>query len=175
MLFRSDWPEKTKLMQKNWIGKSQGGEIEFDLVGGGSFKVFTTRADTLFGCSYVVLAPEHPLVDKITTKKYKDSVEQYKKDASKQSEIDRTSTVKEKTGCFTGAFAINPINGKEVPVWVADYVLATYGTGAVMAVPAHDSRDFEFAKKFGLEINRVVKGGENDGPRKYVKIGRAHV
>lgn len=159
-----DWPEKTKIMQRNWIGKSYGGEIEFELISGGSFKVFTTRADTLFGCSYVVLAPEHELVDKITTSEMKEAVEAYKKQAAAQSEIDRTSTVKEKTGCFTGAYAVNPINGRKVPVWVADYVLATYGTGAVMAVPAHDERDFEFAKKFGLPIERVVKSadGSND-------------
>ncbi len=159
-----DWPEKTKIMQRNWIGKSYGGEIEFELISGGSFKVFTTRADTLFGCSYVVLAPEHELVDKITTSEMKEAVEAYKKQAAAQSEIDRTSTVKEKTGCFTGAYAVNPINGRKVPVWVADYVLASYGTGAVMAVPAHDERDFEFAKKFGLPIERVVKSadGSND-------------
>ena len=155
-----DWPEKTKIMQRNWIGKSRGGEVEFDLVGGGSFKVFTTRADTLFGCSYVVLAPEHPLVDKITTADRKAAVEEYKQQAARQSEIDRTSTVKEKTGVFTGAYAVNPINGRKVPVWVADYVLATYGTGAVMAVPAHDDRDFEFATKYGLPVERVVKSAD---------------
>ena len=159
-LDKIDWPEKTKLMQRNWIGKSAGGEIEFELAKGGSFKVFTTRADTLFGCSYVVLAPEHPLVNEITTPEQKDAVEEYKKQAAMQSEIDRTSTVKEKTGVFTGAYAINPINGREVPVWVADYVLATYGTGAVMAVPAHDTRDFEFATKFNLPIERVVKSAD---------------
>lgn len=159
-----DWPEKTKTMQRNWIGKSQGGEVEFDLVSGGSFKVFTTRADTLFGCSYVVLAPEHPLVDKITTDEQKAAVDEYKVRAAQQSDIDRTSTVKEKTGVFTGAYAINPINGRKVPVWVADYVLATYGTGAVMAVPSHDTRDFDFATKYGLPIERVVKSedGSND-------------
>lgn len=163
-LDKIDWPEKTKIMQRNWIGKSQGGEVEFDLVGGGSFKVFTTRADTLFGCSYVVLAPEHPLVDKITTNKQRAAIEEYKVRAAQQSDIDRTSTVKEKTGVFTGAYAINPINGRKVPVWVADYVLATYGTGAVMAVPSHDTRDFEFAQKYGLPIERVVASadGSND-------------
>lgn len=159
-LDKIDWPEKTKLMQRNWIGKSSGGEVEFDLVGGGSFKVFTTRADTLFGCSYVVLAPEHPLVDKITTADRKADVEEYKKQAAQQSEIDRTSTVKEKTGVFTGAYAINPINGRKVPVWVADYVLATYGTGAVMAVPSHDTRDYDFATKYGLPIERVVRSAD---------------
>lgn len=155
-----DWPEKTKIMQRNWIGKSYGGKVTFDLEGGGSFDVFTTRADTLFGCTYVVLAPEHPLVDKITVPELRDSVHAYKLAAAHQSEIDRTSTVKEKTGAPTGAYAINPINGRRVPVWVADYVLATYGTGAVMAVPAHDTRDYEFAKKYGLPIERVVNGAD---------------
>lgn len=171
-LDKIDWPEKTKLMQRNWIGKSYGGRVTFDLERGGSFDVFTTRADTLFGCSYVVLAPEHPLVDKITTADRRAEVEEYKLQAARSSEIDRTSTVKEKTGAFTGAYAINPINGKRVPVWVADYVLATYGTGAVMAVPAHDTRDFEFAQKFGLPIDRVVKsadGSDDDLP--YTEYG----
>ena len=155
-----DWPEKTKLMQRNWIGKSYGGTVTFDLEKGGSFDVFTTRADTLFGCSYVVLAPEHPLVREITTPECRDAVEQYRLDAARQSEIDRTSTVKEKTGVFTGAYAINPVNGRKVPVWIADYVLATYGTGAVMAVPAHDTRDYDFAVKYGLPIERVVKSAD---------------
>ena len=155
-----DWPEKTKTMQRNWIGKSTGGEVEFDMCGGGTFRVFTTRADTLYGCTYVVMAPEHALVDKITTKECKSAVAEYKKYAAAQSEIDRTSTVKEKTGCFTGAYCINPINGRKVPIWVADYVIATYGTGVVMAVPAHDTRDFEFATKFNLPIERVVKSAD---------------
>lgn len=155
-----DWPEKTKLMQRNWIGKSYGGTVTFDLEKGGSFDVFTTRADTLFGCSYVVLAPEHPLVREITTPECREAVEQYRLDAARQSEIDRTSTVKEKTGVFTGAYAINPVNGRKVPVWIADYVLATYGTGAVMAVPAHDTRDYDFAVKYCLPIERVVKSAD---------------
>ena len=155
-----DWPEKTKLMQRNWIGRSEGGEVEFELEKGGSFKVFTTRADTLFGCSYVVLAPEHSLVDEITTPEQKAAVAEYRERAAAQSEIDRTSTVKEKTGVFTGAYAINPINGRKVPVWVADYVLVTYGTGAVMAVPAHDERDYEFAVKYNLPIERVVESAD---------------
>ena len=159
-LDKIDWPEKTKAMQRNWIGKSQGGEVEFSLEQGGSFRVFTTRADTLFGCSYVVLAPEHPLVAEITSPERKTEVEEYKEQAAKQSEIDRTSTVKEKTGVFTGAYAVNPINGAKVPVWVADYVLATYGTGAVMAVPAHDTRDYDFAVKYGLPIKRVVRSAD---------------
>lgn len=162
-----DWPEKTKAMQKNWIGKSTGGEIVFDLAdGSGSFSVFTTRADTLFGCTYVILAPEHPLVDKITTPEHKAEVEAYKEQVAKTNEIERLSTAKEKTGVFTGSYAINPINGEKVAVWIGDYVLATYGTGAVMAVPSHDERDYIFAQKHGLEIKRVIKGenGNDDLP-----------
>jgi leucyl-tRNA synthetase len=159
-----DWPEKTKMMQKNWIGKSVGGEIAFDIIGGGGFTVFTTRADTLYGCTYAVLAPEHPLTLKITTDAQRQAVEEYVSHAAKASEIDRLSTTREKTGVFTGAYAVNPINGRQIPIYIADYVLATYGTGAVMAVPAHDERDFEFAQKYDLPIERVVqtKGDEND-------------
>lgn len=159
-----DWPEKTKTMQKNWIGKSLGGEVEFTLENGESFRVFTTRADTLFGVSYVVLAPEHPLVNKITTEEQKAAVEAYKAEAAKASEIERLSTAKEKTGVFTGAYCVNPINGERVPVWIGDYVLASYGTGAVMGVPSHDARDYVFAQKYGLKITRVVAGsnGEDD-------------
>ncbi len=156
-LDKLDWPEKTKLMQKHWIGKSTGGEIEFEMEKGGSFRVFTTRADTLFGVSYVVLAPEHPLVDQITTPEQKEAVEAYKKQAQTASEIERQSTTREKSGVFTGAYAINPINGKKVPIWIADYVLYSYGTGAVMGVPSHDERDFAFANKYGLEITRVIR------------------
>lgn len=153
-----DWPEKTKNLQKNWIGKSVGATVTFEIKGTSkTFDVFTTRVDTLYGCTYCVLAPENPLVDEITTEEYKDKVKNYKLEASKMSEIDRTSTVKEKTGVWTGAYAINPINGKEVPIWISDYVLATYGTGAVMAVPAHDERDFEFASKFSLDIIPVIE------------------
>ena len=155
-----DWPEKTKAMQRNWIGKSQGGEIVFDLAdGSGSFKVFTTRADTLFGCTYVVLAPEHELVEKITTKKQKSKVAKYCEEVAKTNEIERLSTAKEKTGVFTGAYSINPINCEKVEVWIGDYVLASYGTGAVMGVPSHDARDYKFAQKHGLEIKRVIKAG----------------
>ncbi len=153
-----DWPEKTKLMQKNWIGKSSGGEIEFTAESGDTFKVFTTRADTLFGVSYVVLAPEHPLVAKLTSKEQKQAVEKYVYETSKANEIDRLSTAREKTGVYIGHNAINPINGKSVPIYVADYVLYSYGTGAVMGVPSHDERDFAFATKYGLPINRVIKG-----------------
>ena len=157
-----DWPEKTKAMQRNWIGKSQGGEIVFDLAdGSGSFKVFTTRADTLFGCTYVVLAPEHELVSKITTKKQQAKVAKYCEEVAKTNEIERLSTAKEKTGVFTGAYAINPINGQKVEVWIGDYVLASYGTGAVMGVPSHDARDYKFAKKHGLNIVRVIKAAED--------------
>ena len=163
-LEKLDWPEKTKMMQKNWIGKSVGSEITFELEKGGSFTVFTTRADTLYGCTYAVLAPEHPLTKEITTDKQLQAVEDYIAYAGKASEIDRLSTTREKTGVFTGAYAVNPINGRRIPVYVADYVLASYGTGAVMAVPAHDDRDFEFAQKYDLPIERVVtaKDDEND-------------
>jgi len=156
-----DWPEKTKKIQQNWIGRSEGAEIEFEGADGSfSFKVFTTRADTLYGVTYVVLAPENELVDRITTPEYRDAVEQYREQAKKQTEIERMSTVREKTGVFTGAYAINPVNGDKVPIWIADYVLAGYGTGCVMAVPAHDERDYEFATKYNLPIKRVIKGGE---------------
>jgi len=158
-----DWPEKTKSMQRNWIGKSQGGEITFDLAdGSGSFSVFTTRADTLYGCTYVVLAPEHPLVKQITTSKQKSAVEQYCNEVAKTDEIERLSTAKDKTGVFTGAYAINPINGQRVEVWIGDYVLASYGTGAVMGVPSHDARDYKFALKHGLEIKRVIKAAADN-------------
>ena len=160
-----DWPEKTVAMQKHWIGKSTGAEVTFKVKDSDlKFDVFTTRVDTLNGVTYVVLAPENPLVDKLTTAEYKDSVENYKEEAKKQSDIERQSISREKTGVFTGSYAVNPINNKEVPIWVGDYVLATYGTGAVMAVPAHDERDFAFATKFNLPIERVItsKKGEND-------------
>ena len=153
-----DWPDKTKNLQRNWIGKSEGSIVTFGIDGKKkTFDVFTTRADTLYGCTYCVLAPENPLVDEITTKEHKEEVEAYKLEAAKISEIDRTSTVKEKTGVFTGAYAINPINDKKVPIWISDYVLATYGTGCVMAVPAHDDRDYEFATKFGLDIIPIIQ------------------
>lgn len=160
-----DWPEKTKAMQRNWIGKSIGGEILFKCENGeDEFKVFTTRADTVFGVSYVVLAPEHPLVKKLTTKKQEAEVLKYVEETSKTKEIERLSTEREKTGVFTGAYCINPVNGKKVPIWIADYVLLSYGTGCVMGVPAHDERDFAFATKYSLPITRVVKSvnGEDD-------------
>lgn len=156
-----DWPEKTKKIQINWIGRSEGAEIEFKVSGSDqSFKVFTTRADTLYGVTYVVLAPEHDLVDVITTPECRAKVEEYREYAKKQTEIERMSTVKEKTGVFTGAYAVHPITGEKVPIWIADYVLASYGTGCVMAVPAHDERDYEFATKYNLPIKRVIKGAE---------------
>ncbi|MBO5925328.1 MAG: leucine--tRNA ligase [Clostridia bacterium] len=169
-----DWPEKTKLMQKNWIGKSTGAEVEFTLDNGKTFRVFTTRADTLYGVSYVVLAPEHPLVDEITTPDRQADIDAYRDMVSKVNEIERLSSTREKTGAFTGAYAINPINGKKVQVWVADYVLYSYGTGAVMGVPSHDERDFAFANKYGMDITRVVKGGEGvDDTLPFVEEGYA--
>lgn len=155
-----DWPEKTIKMQKNWIGKSEGAEIEFKVDGKDmSFKVFTTRADTLLGVTYVVLAPENPLVEQIATEDKKAEIIKYREDTMKETEIDRLSTAKEKTGVFTGAYAIHPITGEKVQIWTGDYVLGSYGTGCVMAVPGHDERDFEFAKKYNLEIKRVIKAG----------------
>jgi leucyl-tRNA synthetase len=156
-----DWPEKTKKIQTNWIGRSEGAEIEFNVINKDiSFRVFTTRADTLYGVTYVVLAPENPLVDEITTADQKPKVEEYREEVKKITEIDRLSTTREKTGVFTGAYAIHPLTGEKVQIWVADYVLAGYGTGCVMAVPAHDERDYEFAAKYGLGIVRVIKGGD---------------
>ena len=153
-----DWPTETILKQKNWIGKSEGAEVTFKILDNDNdeINVFTTRPDTLFGVTYVVLAPEHPLVDKITTAENKSVVNEYREKVKTLTEIERTSTVKEKTGVPTGAFAINPMNGEKVPVWIADYALITYGTGCVMAVPAHDERDFEFATKFNLPIRKVI-------------------
>lgn len=156
-----DWPEKTKKIQTNWIGRSEGAEIEFKVENKDiSFKVFTTRADTLMGVTYVVLAPENELVAKLTTAENENAVAEYQIATKKQTEIDRLSTSKEKTGVFTGSYAIHPINGERVEIWIADYVLGSYGTGCVMAVPAHDERDFEFAEKYELPINRVIKGRE---------------
>ncbi len=156
-----DWPESTKEMQRNWIGKSVGAHVDFKVKGTNEkFTVFTTRCDTLFGATYCVLAPEHRLVDLITTADKKAEVEAYKKACASKSELERTELNKEKTGVHIGAYAINPVNGKEIPIWISDYVLSTYGTGAIMAVPAHDTRDYEFAKKFGIEIIQVLEGGD---------------
>ncbi|PIP77919.1 MAG: leucine--tRNA ligase [Ignavibacteria bacterium CG22_combo_CG10-13_8_21_14_all_37_15] len=152
-----NWPEKTKLMQRNWIGKSVGAEIHFKVENSDEIiSVFTTRPDTLFGVTYVVLAPEHPLVDKLVTDENKKAVDGYRDQTRRLTEIERTSTVKEKTGVPIGAYAINPVNGERIPIWIADYALLTYGTGCVMAVPAHDERDFEFATKFDLPIRKVI-------------------
>ena len=152
-----DWTEMVKVMQKNWIGRSQGAEVDFKIDGhDGKLTVFTTRPDTLFGATFVVLAPEHELVKSLTTNKTKESVENYVAEAARKSEIERMNETREKTGVFTGSYAINPVNEAKIPIWVADYVLSGYGTGAIMAVPAHDERDFEFAKKFDIEIKEVV-------------------
>ena len=154
-----DWPESTKEMQRNWIGKSTGAKVTFKVDGTDKhFEVFTTRPDTLFGATYCVLSPEHSLVDEITTQVQKEEINNYKKISASKSELERTSLSKEKTGAFTGSYAINPVNNKKIPIWISDYVLSTYGTGAIMAVPAHDDRDYEFAKKYGLEIIQVLEG-----------------
>lgn len=156
-----DWPSSTIQMQRNWIGKSQGAEVDFKIENTDKkFSVFTTRVDTLYGCTYVVLAPEHPLVKEITTEDQKKSVENYINECQRKSDLERTSLNKEKTGVFTGSYAINPVNGKKVPVYIGDYVLGSYGSGAVMAVPAHDERDYAFALKHNLPIIEVVKGGD---------------
>lgn len=156
-----DWPESIKEMQRNWIGRSVGANVTFKVAGTNKeFTVFTTRPDTLFGATYTVLAPELDLVKEITTPEQMQAVEDYIAQAAKKSDLNRTDLAKEKTGVFTGAYAINPVNGKEIPIWIADYVLASYGTGAIMAVPAHDERDFEFAKTFDLEIIPVLAGGD---------------
>ena len=157
-----DWPESTKEIQRNWIGKSEGAELDFKVDGFDNldFKVFTTRPDTLFGATYCVLSPEHELVKKITTPEQLADVENYIKLAASKSDLERTELSKEKTGVFTGSYAINPVNNKKIPIWISDYVLVSYGTGAIMAVPAHDQRDYEFATKFGLEIIPVLEGGD---------------
>jgi leucyl-tRNA synthetase len=156
-----DWPESTKEMQRNWIGKSVGAHVTFKIDGhDDTFTVFTTRCDTLFGATYCVFAPEHELVEKITTPEQREAVKAYQKECAGKSDLERTELNKEKTGVFTGAYAVNPVNGKKIPIWISDYVLATYGTGAIMAVPAHDDRDYAFAKKFGLEIIPVLEGGD---------------
>lgn len=158
-----DWPESIKAMQRNWIGKSVGANVRFSLADHeGSLEVYTTRPDTLFGATYMVLSPEHPLVDAISTPEHRAEVQKYQQQAALKSDLERTDLAKDKTGAFTGAYAVNPMNGKKIPIWISDYILISYGTGAIMAVPAHDERDFAFALKFGLDIIRVVaseKGG----------------
>jgi len=156
-----DWPESIKDMQRNWIGRSEGAQVKFTVANTNQdFEVFTTRPDTLFGATYCVLAPEHKLVDEITSPEQRAAVEAYLEKVKMKSDLERTDLAKEKTGVFTGAYAVNPINGKQIPIWIADYVLVSYGTGAIMAVPAHDERDYEFAKEFGLEIIPVLEGGD---------------
>jgi leucyl-tRNA synthetase len=160
-----DWPASIKKMQRDWIGKSEGAEVDFALQApsaseGKAIRVFTTRPDTLFGATYMVLAPEHPLVETITTPEQRAAIEAYRADAARKSDLERTELAKKKTGVFTGAYAVNPVNQEKIPIWIADYVLATYGTGAIMAVPAHDERDFEFAKQFNLPIKSVVLPSE---------------
>lgn len=173
-----DWPESVKEMQRNWIGRSEGASVFFPVVGGEDTKieVFTTRADTLFGASYVVLAPEQELVDQLTTPEHKAEVEKYKEEASRRSDLERTDLNKDKTGVFTGSYVINPVNGEKLPIWISDYVLASYGTGAVMAVPSGDQRDYDFATKFDLPIKPVIEGtdvseGAFDGDGKHINSG----
>jgi len=172
-----DWPESTKRMQEAWIGRSEGAEIRFELETPslGQLKVFTTRPDTLFGCTYMVLAPEHPLVDALTTVEHKDAVEAYRKRAAAKSDLERTDLAKDKSGVFSGAYAINPVNHARVPIWIADYVLMGYGTGAIMAVPAHDERDYEFAVQFKLPIVQVIAKSDSDGETKLPYVGDGHL
>jgi leucyl-tRNA synthetase len=155
-----DWSESIKKMQRDWIGRSEGAEVDFALPGGEKIRVFTTRPDTLFGATYMVLAPEHPLLERITSPVQKDAVKRYQEEAARKSDLERTELAKKKTGVSTGAHAVNPVNGEKIPVWIADYVLASYGTGAIMAVPGHDERDFEFAHQFALPIRTVVQPPE---------------
>lgn len=158
-----DWPDSIKEMQKNWIGRSIGASIFFDVEDSDQkIEIFTTRADTLYGATYLVISPEHPLVDQLTTLESKAAVEEYKQAVATKSDLERTDLNKDKTGVFTGSYAVNPVNGKKIPIWIADYVLASYGTGAVMAVPAHDPRDYEFARKFKIDIVPVIGGGNLD-------------
>lgn len=167
-----DWTESIKEMQRNWIGKSVGAEVDFQLADGGDvIRVFTTRPDTLFGATYMVLAPEHELVERITTSGQKKAVQDYATKASRKSDLERTELAKEKTGVFTGAYAVNPVNQERIPVWIADYVLAGYGTGAIMAVPAHDQRDFEFATQYHLPIIQVIQDTDSSGTSKTAFTG----
>ncbi|WP_070120574.1 leucine--tRNA ligase [Bacillus marinisedimentorum] len=172
-----DWPESIKEMQRNWIGRSEGAEVDFAIEGSAEgFTVFTTRPDTLFGATYCVLAPENPLVDEIVTEEHKAAVYEYKQMVQAKSDLERTDLAKDKTGVFTGAYAVNPINGSKLPIWIADYVLMSYGTGAIMAVPGHDERDWEFARKYDLPIAEVVEGGNIDeeaytGDGKHINSG----
>src|SRR5438477_13047650 len=179
-----DWPEGIKLLQRNWIGRSEGAEIRFPVAGvvdpgaatsnrAYGITVFTTRPDTLYGATYMVLAPEHSLVDLIVTEEQWPAVREYRERTARKSELERTDLAKEKTGVFTGAFAINPVTNENIPIWIADYVLLGYGTGAIMAVPAHDERDLDFARKFNLPIRQVIQPLSNDDPIGFVGEGIA--
>src|SRR3989454_2006433 len=171
-LEKLDWPEKVKTMQTNWIGRSEGAEVNFTAIAANGaehpLNIFTTRPDTLFGATYMVMAPEHPLVKELTAPQQAADVDAYVEKVRSERDIDRAAKT-EKTGVFTGAYAINPVNNEKIPIWIADYVLMAYGTGAIMAVPAHDERDYEFAKTFGLEIREVVSS--NQGIQKEAFIG----
>ncbi|TLY45038.1 MAG: leucine--tRNA ligase, partial [Nitrospirae bacterium] len=170
-----DWPASTLEMQKNWIGRSVGAEVEFPLVGvNGTIRIFTTRPDTLFGATYMVLAPEHPLVDVVTVQERRAEVEAYRAATARKSDLQRQDLEKEKTGVFTGGYAVNPVNGGRLPIWIADYVLMTYGTGAIMAVPAHDQRDWQFARTYSLPIREVIAGGQVE-KEAFVAIDRGTV
>ncbi len=170
-----DWPESVKMMQRNWIGRSVGASVRFKVKGlsgdEGVLEVFTTRPDTLFGATYMVVSPEHPIVERITTPEMREAVESYIREAAKKSDLDRTDLAKDKTGVFSGSYAINPVNGAEIPIWIGDYVLISYGTGAIMAVPAHDERDWEFAKKFDLPIIEVLKSDVDVRERAWTEDG----
>ncbi|RIO79039.1 leucine--tRNA ligase, partial [Staphylococcus haemolyticus] len=156
-----NWPESIKDMQRNWIGRSEGARVSFKIENeDASIDVFTTRPDTIYGTTFLVLSPEHDLVNANTSEDKLEEVKKYQEDASKKSDLERTDLAKDKSGVFTGAYAINPLSGEKLPIWIADYVLSNYGTGAVMAVPAHDERDHEFATKFDLPIIEVIEGGD---------------
>ena len=157
-----DWPERVMTMQKNWIGRSEGAHVTFSTEDGHELPVFTTRPDTLWGATFMVIAPEHPLVEAITTEDMRAEVEAYVTEAERATDIEREAADRDKTGVFTGAYAINPVNQERIPIWIADYVLMTYGSGAIMAVPAHDERDFAFARKYGLEVRPGHSAGRRD-------------
>ena len=169
-----DWPDSTKRQQKAWIGRSEGAEVKFAIDGSNEkLEVYTTRPDTLFGATYMVVAPEHPLLDKLVVEQKEQEVKAYVRAAAKKSDLDRTDLAKDKSGVFTGSYCINPVNGEKIPVWVADYVLISYGTGAIMAVPGHDERDFEFAEKFEIPINRVIARADGDEEKVRSPVFRA--
>ncbi|MEE8278481.1 MAG: class I tRNA ligase family protein, partial [Thermoanaerobaculia bacterium] len=159
-----DWPERVRTLQTHWIGRSEGASVVFRTEAGGSLEVFTTRPDTLWGATFMVLAPEHPLVEELTTEGQRAAVESYVEQALRQTDVQREAADREKAGVFTGGYAVNPVNDERIPVWIADYVLMTYGTGAIMAVPAHDERDFEFARKYGLEVRPVIQPPGEETP-----------